>query len=264
MLRLFPIALFVGSISQPVLAIVESLEFESVITSEKNTIPWIGCAEDTTTHSGWVTPLEDCGIAIEDELSWENRGDFRRSRKVRTEYGWSEMLFTRRTTPPLGRTERPRRGVGIVTSLDIHPGVGAATGSMSYTLVERLQAPSVESEKALLSLDLLGESLDNFSTASVKIYDHDTDELLLSWTENGEPFEINNGQWYTQELDFADRVGHAIRVEFDAVGRTTHRSSWLAAAVFLYVPEPDSGLLAAPGLLGLGLLRNKLRRRRRV
>ena len=130
---------------------------------------------------------------------------------------------------------------------------------MSFSLVERLQPPTGDSEPALLSLDLLGDGLDNFSIASAKVFDHDTEELLLSWTDNGEPFEPNNGRWYTQELAFDDRVGHAIRFEFEAVGRTVHRSGWVAAAVFLFVPEPDSMMLAWPGLLALGALREKRR-----
>lgn len=251
-------ALIVVCTSESTLAIVESVEFQATITSEKNTRPATDCTGDSTTRWGVIAELEDCGISVSTHLSEQNWGDFREFSRARTPYGWTEMLFTRRLTPPLGRSERPRNGVGIVTSLDIHPGLGAATGSMSFSLVERMLPPNSDSESAVLSLDLLGEGLDNFSTASVQVFDHDTDELLLSWFENGEPFEPNNGRWYSQELDFEDRVGHAIRFEFEAVGRTVHRSSWLAAAVFLFVPEPSSSQMVLPILL-LGVMRRKRR-----
>ena len=111
MLRFLFTIVLVVYMAESTFAIVESVEFQSTITSEKTTRPATDCADgagDATTRLG-VIELEDCGISATAQLSDQNRGDFRIFRRARSQYGWAEMLFTRRVTPPwAGRSVRGR------------------------------------------------------------------------------------------------------------------------------------------------------------
>ena len=183
-----------------------------------------------------------------------------------TPYGESKIIFNRRLPLPVVGMDGGRQGVtwrdgvGISTSIDLLGGDGAATVSTSISLVERLK-PTVRPDfgPAMLHLDVRAVALDNFTTANVKVFDHDTNELLLTWDGNHDPLEPNNGKWFTQELNFVDRLGHAIRHEFEAEGRIEDGVAHFAAIANLNVPEPRSQTLVTPCLLAFGALRRKRR-----
>lgn len=265
MFRRVLITVIVVCISEPTFAIVESAGFHSTLTSERATTPATRCSTDIR-HTGFgsqalVTELDDCGISIASEYSVQDSGDFRLYDRALSQYGFTSILFSRRYAAPLGGIDRQREGAGIVTGITLIPHEGASAVSTSISLVERLR-PTTRDDfgPAILTLDVTGERLDKFSTASVRVFDHDTDELLLSWVHNGEPLEPNNGFWFSQELDFDDRRDHAIRFELEADGRSVRQSqARFAAAAFLNVPEPGSMKLALPILLVFGALREQRR-----
>lgn len=145
----------------------------------------------------------------------------------------------------------------LASKLELLAGEGEASGAVSFSIVERLLAPKVDIPSAMLSLAIKGEGFHNLSVANVRVYDHDTDELLLRWS--GEEIEPNYFDYYVQEFDFMDRIGHAIRFDFDVAGATTQMSSRLTAAVFLNVPEPNGVALAIPSLVIAGSLRRRRR-----
>lgn len=261
MLRLSFIALLVATMSQSTYAIVEMAEFQVTHISEKEAAVAPRCIGKGP-HHGFgqdsqplITTLEDCGRSKTSSFTTGTTGNLRLFDANVTNYGTTTALFSRRHPLPLGGLEQPRQGVGTVASVRMIPWHGAADVSTSMSLVERLSERFGSSEPAILSLDIRAENLDRFSHANVSVFDHDTNELLLSW--NGEPMEPNNGSWFSQELDFGDRVGHAIRFEFEADGRSTHGTSSLAAAVYLNVPEPTGLAMVVPIVFALAALRVK-------
>lgn len=246
-------------LSKPTLAIVESFNFDATLSSEKTSVPIADCW-DFDLPGRIVTELEDCGISV-NRMSERTGSDFRIHERARTLYGSSSIIFNRRMSLPVRRLDwRERLGVGISTSIELLGGDGAATTSTSITLVERLK-PTVKPEfgPAILNLDILGEGFDSFSTANVKVFDHDTNELLLSWDKD-DLFEPNNDIWFSQELNFDDRLGHAIRYELEAEGRILDGVARFAAVANLNVPEPEVHLLVLTSLIALGLLRTRTRR----
>ncbi len=242
-------------------AIVESVSFRSTLQSVRDTEPASRCYA-LTRHHGFdsrpvKTELDDCGFLVTSQYHRAESGNFRLYDELGTRYGVTGALFSRRLPMPLGFTERPRHGMGIVSTFSMIPLEGAAEGAVSMAVVERLPAPKVDFSPVILSLDVRGEGLEDFNTASVNVFNHDTNELLLSWENDGTPLEMNNGLWFAQEIDFDEHLGDAIRFEFEADGRTVQGTSRLSAAVFINIPEPHALALALPLLLPLGLLRRR-------
>ena len=119
-----------------------------------------------------------------------------------------------------------------------------------------------------VTLHIRGSGFEHFSTASAKVYDHDTNELLLSWDKSDLPLEPNtispwNGTptFFSQQINFDDRLGHSIRFEYEAMGQAgSLDDARFQAAVFMWVPEPSSSLMAMLAILPIAELRKRGRR----
>lgn len=264
--RIFLTAVLVFGLTRPTLAVVESVDIKAALTSEKTTVALSECSPfNGSTIQGRID-LEDCGILIErDTSSVRGSSDKRSELRARTPYGFSRLIFNRRFSLPVSGMDGGstgfgwRDGVGISTSIDLFGGDGAATVSTAITLVERLR-PTVKPDfgPSILNLDVRAVGLENFSTANVKVFDHDTNELLLTWERDQEPLKPNNGIWFNQNLNFDDRLGHAIRYEFEAEGRIEDGVAHFAAVANLNVPEPScSHIVAVPCLVCLVMRRKR-------
>lgn len=251
----------------PLLAGVESFEYQAELRSERTTEPpWLAPTYGLP-RSG-VTYLEGGdGIAVTSASSSSRLSNMREvahsgygrafMHVVRRRGGYSSML------PPDGQLSYGG-SLSLIGKMELLAGAGKASGDVAFSIVERILPPGIELESATLTLALQGEGIHNLSAASVNVFDHDTNELLLSW--DGEPIEPNyfiayrNEHSYVQNFDFLDRVGHAIRFDFHVAGETTHMSSRVRAAVFLNIPEPGGATLALPSLCIAGLVRRRRRR----
>ena len=248
MIRTLLATLLALFLSERTLAVVESLDSTATLSSEKTANPFPLCTSASTAKSPEriVTPLEACGVSLERfEDSVPDNSFLRIYERASSPYGWSSITFNRRFPLPVSGFGR-QDGVGISTSISLNPFgaatpfAGATSSSTSITLIERLQ-PTVRPDfgPATLKLGVVGGRPESFSEASVSIFDHDTNELLLSWDMMANPDTAGNG-WYVQELNFDDRLGHAIRYEFQANGRSSQNPASFAAVAFLNVPEPES------------------------
>ena len=118
-----------------------------------------------------------------------------------------------------------------------------------------------------VTLHARGSNLDQFSTAVARVFDHDTNELLLTIDKSDLPPDPNAGRGRTPPLDFVstqinfdNRLGHSIRFEYEVDGEATGELSgdaYFQAAAFLFVPEPPSGSIAVLGLLPVTAMRRR-------
>ena len=259
MSRCMFIVVIFACICSPAFAIVESLELQTTLVAEQHLSPTSACSSragmNVRPEQPVVTELENCGISMTVDHLLENGGDFRYTGLATSPYGRSSLLLSRRFPLPVQGLGHLFGGPGLLVTQNLLSSNGAAAGSTSFSHVERVPAPRVDFESATLALGLKGEGLEHLSVATANVFDHDTGELLLSWT--GEPLELNFGEWYLQEVDFTDRVGHAIRFEFEATGRTVGTPSRITAVTMLQVPEPGAQHLVMPILLALGAFRRR-------
>lgn len=201
-----------------------------------------------------MTELDDCGTLFTHGTR-VNQDDFRLSDRLLAGPGVASVLFTRRAPLPLSGLEQPIKGTGALSVFQLASFNESTEVSTSMSFIERL--PARESEiPATLSLSVRGQNLSELSFADIKVFDHDTDELLISWNLDDLPITSNNGSWYQQEINFNNRMGHAIRYEFEAIAQT-RRDVTLQAATYLNLPEPYAATLFIPGMIMLGLLRTR-------
>lgn len=256
MIRLLLISVFVTAITQPALAVIESAVLRSTITSDPADGPASECVRSViiTDGSPLITDLDDCG-SLGTGGPGGDPSNFRLQDNIYSSPRAASVLFTRRAPLPLGGLGRRIDGTGTLSQVRLFPINESPEVAMSMSFVERLPA-RVSETPATLSLSVRGDNLSDFSFADIKVFDHDTDELLISWNLDDLPIEPNNGIWYQQEISFADRMGHAIRYEYESVGQATTGAS-LLAATYLNLPEPHGVILLMPGILLLGLLRKR-------
>lgn len=121
-----------------------------------------------------------------------------------------------------------------------------------------------------ITLRARGTNLHQFSKASVKVFDHDTNELLLSIDKDDLPVHTETNSSYPphpefvfQEINFDDRLGHSLRFEYEVTGEATggYRSdAYFQAYASMWVPEPSSSSLALFCMLPIAALRKRGRR----
>ena len=245
-------------LAKPTLGIVESVDFQATLNSEKDELAVTQCnrlPQETPIRT--VNKLEDCGVSITREQATGSDSYLRIYDSAQSPYGWSSITFNRRHPLPVWGFDA-RIGPSISTSISLIPFQGETSISTSISLVERMN-PAIRPDDgpAILSLGVHSVGLDNFETASVKVFDHDTNELLLTWDLDDKPLRPNRGFWFRQEFDFDDRVGNAIRYELEVDGSSVGERAYFAAVANLGVPEPGGLVMVSSGLVGLGMLRRK-------
>lgn len=99
-------------------------------------------------------------------------------------------------------------------------------------------------------------------SGTVSVFDDDTDELLYSLDVSLPEF---SSETFSESIPFSERMGHQVRVEFDAMGESlmvspqnnTSPSAGISFRVGILLPEPSSAGLFSPTLLGLLFIRRR-------
>ena len=237
MLRLFTIiaVLTAGQLS---LATESIPEFHVKASSEKFDFePWFSCDSfrDVRPAQGnlaTVTDLDEgCGASIE-VTEWF--GDIRAA----TQHGRTRVRFNR---------NRPVPGSGLAASIEF--------ANQGGRLAAEARIVSIQRPRTTLGLDLRVSLVNpqNFQLATVDVFDHDTDELLLAWTLGDEPG--------TQTIELDDQFNRAFRYEYEFDGFLQgKREGYFGAFLDFQVPEPSSSSLTLFGLLPIAALRKRGRR----
>ena len=257
MVRIVLCSAIIAAISQPTFAVVESMAYHATLSSEINEVRTQLCDQARVSESTGprtVTELEDCGLSMSSEFSTENTNSIRLFDDAGTSYGLSKIISIRQGWG--------HHTASIATSVNLKSVGGKVAADTSMSVVERLQPPWEEFEGARLTLFVWTEGIENYSTARVRVFDHDTNELLLTWELGDDLTETeteSDFMFSTQELNFEDRIGNAIRYELDVEGSLVRGSASFLGSAFLVVPEPASHSLFMLGLFGLVGSRKKRR-----
>lgn len=201
-------------------ALSEVLDFHANLASEKIDFPTqTDCLyEDLRvfrrTDEVIRTDLGDCGWSV------EPLGLAADSLAV-TAYGRSRLR--------VGGFSQPGNGVGASTTLQAAGGKVSASARMVVVRRPRT-AESV-------SLRVFGNGLNHFETASAKVFDHDSNELLLSWFQGG----LKESLPYRETLNLEEQLGRAFRFEYEVDGQTLHgEEAFFFATMSVQVPEPST------------------------
>ena len=222
--------------NQTLLAVEEIPEFRVKVSSEKFFFePWFPCGRYRVIRPRpphnfrTITDLEEgCGLSLETTEAAKRV-------LVGTQHGVANVRFN-----------TAREGPGVAATTQFNNEGGKLSAEARIVSIERPQTSLGMGLRVRLT------NPENFETASAKVFDHHTGELLLSWSLGDEPG--------SQSIEFDDHFDRAFRYEYEFDGFLQgKRHGAFDTFLGISVPEPSSSLLALFGFLAVVALRKRCR-----